>query len=221
VRGGQDNVPALVQGWDLASANPGGLVVWIHGPQPVLLDSADLLMQRFLWRGQQTRLCDFQTANGPNRIAEKLDGIQAASRVARLGTVAEDLGRFLSTASGGLPVVKGIREKVPAGEVPEDGAVRRVSKHLARLWAFEEVARLAAGRSREAAVALAAQYQLVTPVSGAVVLETQQQFAQAGLEPVSAETVPSVPEPAALWWVGAALMLGGAGVRRWRSRIRV
>ena len=33
-------------------------------------------------------------------------------------------------------------------------------------------------------------YQLVTPVSGAVVLETAEQYLEAGLEPVSEETSP-------------------------------
>jgi hypothetical protein len=44
-------------------------------------------------------------------------------------------------------------------------------------------------------VALAAGYQLVTPVSGAVVLESQQQFAENRLTPASRLTVPTVPEP--------------------------
>jgi hypothetical protein len=47
----------------------------------------------------------------------------------------------------------------------------------------------------EEAVELAARYQLVTPVSGAVVLETQEQYRQAGLQPVDAGSVPTIPEP--------------------------
>ena len=56
---------------------------------------------------------------------------------------------------------------------------------------------------REAAK-LAGLFQLVTPVSGAVVLETQQQYAQTGLTPVETQTVPSIPEPG----IGALLVLG-------------
>ena len=71
------------------------------------------------------------------------------------------------------------------------------SGHLARLWANDEIARLisAGSRKTEDAQKLAASYQLVTPVSGAVVLETQQQYEQNGLEPVKANTVPTIPEP--------------------------
>jgi hypothetical protein len=42
---------------------------------------------------------------------------------------------------------------------------------------------------------LAVHYQLVTPVSGAVVLETAEQYRAAGLQPVDAGTVPTIPEP--------------------------
>ena len=50
------------------------------------------------------------------------------------------------------------------------------SDHLARLWANDEVARILAPRDAELedeAIILAARYQLVTPVTGAVVLETE------------------------------------------------
>ena len=53
---------------------------------------------------------------------------------------------------------------------------------------------------------LVVQLQLVTPVSGAVVLETQEQYDRHGLKPVDPATVPVVPEPGT-----AALLLLGAG----------
>ncbi len=49
--------------------------------------------------------------------------------------------------------------------------------------------------SRAEAVALATRYRLVTPVSGAVVLETKQQYETAQLTPVDQATVPTLPEP--------------------------
>ena len=42
---------------------------------------------------------------------------------------------------------------------------------------------------------LAQRHQLVTSVSGAVVLETAKQFKDAGLKPVDIGTVPVIPEP--------------------------
>jgi hypothetical protein len=55
-----------------------------------------------------------------------------------------------------------------------------------------------------------AHYQLVTPISGAVVLERQEQYEQHGLKQVDKKTVPhmptvpSVPEPSS----ATLLMLG-------------
>jgi hypothetical protein len=71
--------------------------------------------------------------------------------------------------------------------------------------------------NRAAAVTLAAEYQLVTPVSGAVVLESRQQFEANRLTPVSRLTVPTVPEPhewALALIACAALMWLIAGNRR-------
>ena len=75
---------------------------------------------------------------------------------------------------------------------------------LTRLWAAEEVSRLCAARKLDEAMQLAARYQLVTPVSGAVVLETQAQYKRAGLQPAPPPSVPTVPEPA----TGLLLLLG-------------
>ena len=71
------------------------------------------------------------------------------------------------------------------------------SDHIARLWANERVLELMRNGSgdRAEAVALAARYRLVTPVSGAVVLENKQQYEAAQLKPVDQATVPTVPEP--------------------------
>ena len=71
---------------------------------------------------------------------------------------------------------------------------------------------LAAARSE-----LAARYQLVTPFSGAVVLETQQQYKDHGLTPADGDAtpkVPSVPEPS----TGLLVMLATAAAMLRRKR---
>ena len=86
-------------------------------------------------------------------------------------------------------------KKLDAKQMPE---ALETSDHLARLWANDEVARILAPRDaslEDEAITLAARYQLVTPVSGAVVLETEQQYRANDLKPVDAGTVPTIPEP--------------------------
>jgi hypothetical protein len=93
------------------------------------------------------------------------------------------------------------------------------SDHIARLWASERVLELMRANptgNRPAAVALATEYRLVTPVSGAVVLETKQQYDEASLTPVSQATVPTVPEPHE--W--ALLLIACAGLLWWAWRNR-
>jgi hypothetical protein len=64
---------------------------------------------------------------------------------------------------------------------------------------------------------LASQWQLVTPVTGAVVLETKEQFDQHGLAAIDQATAPGVvpePETWALLLVGATVVLLQAGRSR-------
>jgi hypothetical protein len=61
-----------------------------------------------------------------------------------------------------------------------------------------------------------AGYHLVTPVTGAVVLENQRQYDESNLTPVDGESVPTIPEPSS--WL---LMLLGTGMLLWAARRRL
>jgi hypothetical protein len=217
--GGHDNLTALVRGWDLAAEKPNGIVIWVHGPQPILLENVEALKQRLQWRPGQAGgpvIHDFQVRPGPNRLVEKLDGVMSYRPVPRFGTVAADLDRLIASwRPNAPPVLELVRSRLPATEAsPLPGGAN--SKHLVRLWAHEEIERLIAGKKLTEAIKLAGLYQLVTSVSGAVVLETKQQFDAAGLTPVDATTVPVVPEPGT--WVLLVIALGmGLAARRWRK----
>jgi len=102
-----------------------------------------------------------------------------------------------------------MRERLNADMPVASRQGKQTSLHLARLWALDEILRLVAARKFEQAQQLAGRYQLVTPISGAVVLETQAQYQTAGLKPVDAQSVPAVPEPStwALMGVGICLLV--------------
>jgi PEP-CTERM motif len=193
--GGQDNMPALLRAWDYAAQREHSAVVWIHAPQPIQLQPVEPLRQRFERRPGSPRLYDMQTSNGPNRIFEKLDPTPSIKPVLRLGGVRQDLARLIASWQINSQTVEASREAVSQSLFDASSAGKQTSFHLARLWAFDEALRLIAEHNNAEAIDLAARYQLVTPVSGAVVLETKAQFDAAGLEPVDASTVPSIPEP--------------------------
>ena len=209
--GGQDNLPALEKAWDLAATADRGVVLWIHQPQPVLLSPESALRQRIERTAVPVRLFEFQTRNGPDRILEKLDGLAAVEHVPRLRSIRADLDELLATLSGKRPGYQLARERVVSA--PEAATGERVGPHLERLWARDEALRLASQRQGEAAAVLAAENQLVTPLTGAVVLETREQFTQHGLKPVDPMTVPAIPEP-------NILSLVGVGILAWTLRRR-
>lgn len=208
-RGGQDNVPALLRAWDVAAAKR-GVVVWVHGPLPVALSGAEVLRQRWERRPDGPRVHELVVGGGANVIANGLDELSRVAQMPRSGEVEQDLRSLLDRFGGRRPALSFRRER-------GDGPGERTSGHLARLWALDEIRRLlSSGRQdeRDAALELSVAHRLVTPVSGAVVLETDQQYRDAGLEtpPSNGAGVPVIPEPetwalillsaaAFLWWM--------------------
>jgi Vault protein inter-alpha-trypsin domain len=205
--GGSDNLPALEQAWDLAAERNDSLIVWIHAPQPFLLSSADPLRQRLERSSQSVRLVGVQVSQGPNRIAEKLDGLPQVDFAPRVGTVESHLTKRLAGLDGKTRRFVFVREQVERSADATSG--KQASRHIERLWARDEAVRLAGARKRDEAAKLAARNQLVTPVSGAVVLETAQQYVENNLKPADPASVPAIPEPgtATLLAIGIALLL--------------
>jgi hypothetical protein len=200
--GGKPQLHMLNEAFRLASAEPNGQIIWMHGAVPVLLGQMQSLLQSLERMSNGTEIYDLQFGLGPNRIAEALDGFTSVHSL----PVMENGDKALEMAFGSpdQPRWEWVRQSLQDRET--QGV--ETSRHLARLWAREEVQRLCAGgdpQTREKAVKVARDYAIVTPVSGAVVLENGQQYAEAGLSPVDAQSVPTVPEPGI--WVLLAVII--------------
>lgn len=197
--GGADNGPALLKAWDLAAQKPGNnVIVWIHSPQRMLLAPIDELRQKWEKRPYGPKLYSVQTSDGSDEIEKKLDGIDEVKLVARTGVLSVDLGNLFAQLTGRVKTLGYVRSSTKLDKHTEGPAGVHTTDQLARLWANEEVTRILAPHDAsltDAAITLAARYQLVTPVTGAVVLETAEQYRAAGLEPVDPGTVPTIPEP--------------------------
>ncbi len=208
--GGQDNIPALVAAMDMAGTE-NSVIIWIHGPQPVILSSPENLAQYWERYLNPPLLYDLQTDNGPNIIQEKLTPVGQVISVPRLYSFSQDLsllfGQWNHKQLSIIRECSYVKERFPA--------IQKTSNHLGRLWAHDQVSRLLDQSAKypmdnakihHQAINLAVMHQIVTPVSGAVVLENQSQYKEAGLEPVDPGTVPTIPEPGI--WGLLAVVLG-------------
>lgn len=190
--GGQDNVPLLERA--VGGTPDQGTVLWIHASQPQVLTSPDILRQDMERSEKSPRLISLQVGNGPDRLSEVLQDLPRYRQERLTGRLQEELAALLSPQPGIRTVLHRKRIPIDKGR----GMGKPTSDHLARLHALGRILELAeTGREPERgeAVALASLFQLVTPVTGAVVLENASQYRAAGLTPVGAATVPGVPEP--------------------------
>lgn len=191
--GGVDNLPALTKAWDIAAEKDGSVVIWIHAPQPMKFSTSNDLSQKIKRRPNNTSIYSLSTGTGLDVVEKELDGLNFLLNVPRFGDVGTDLERLIGQLNNSTKKFTYERTKVAK---KSDGPSVETSKHLVRLWANDEVGRILATEENEkAAVELAMKNQLVTPVTGAVVLETQAQYDQFGLKPVDKSTVPTIPEP--------------------------
>jgi len=190
--GGQDNAPALAEALQRLEAEPKATLLWIHGPQPVaFIGSAAGLEQASARLTRLPAVALYSVEPGPNELLPDSPWAWGARLMPQIHGPQADLAEFFARAD--RPEATRIVRRLQSLAADEATAG---SDHIARLWANDRVLEMMrTGSSRADAVALAARYRLVTPVSGAVVLENQQQYSESRLTPVSQATVPSVPEP--------------------------
>jgi hypothetical protein len=193
--GGQDNAPALADALLALEAEPQATLLWIHGPQPVSFAGSTARLEQATTRlSRLPNIVLYSVEPGPNEVLPDAPWAWGARSLPQTISLEADLTSFLARSMGENQSQVIRRQQGSATEGIATG-----SDHVARLWANDRVLELMrTGGNRADAVTLASQYHLVTPVSGAVVLENKQQYDAARLTPVdqaTGPTVPTVPEP--------------------------
>ncbi|HYG48812.1 MAG TPA: VIT domain-containing protein [Allosphingosinicella sp.] len=211
--GGQDNLGALADALDSARGAD-SVLLWIHGPQPVAFARSRGRVEQLLERRRDLpRLVRYQPRSGPAFAIAGASWFEGAAETVPSGDAARDLASVIADLGGG-PRWRVTRTSAAAPDGPAS------SLHVARLWGTQAAAAAAAtpGTGREEAIALARRLNIVTPVSGAVVLETDAQTRANGLAVPDAADVPTVPEPG-FWIMLAIVALLSAGLLRRRRAL--
>ncbi|MBT9584762.1 PEP-CTERM sorting domain-containing protein, partial [bacterium] len=189
--GGQNDVAALMMAKE-------GRVVWVHDGQALQVDTSPL-------RARADSIVALACSAAPNRLIDELRCREAV----RSGPLSDDLVRQMEVVSGQRPDWLQLK-LTRVGTKPKQ--LFTPVEDLSRLWALGECSRL--GPSDDA-LQLAVAYGLVTPISGAVVLESEEQEKRMGLRPSDGSDIPVVPEPATwlLLLVLGALVMGRRQLR--------
>lgn len=210
--GGQDGRAPLAAALR-AVPSADATLLWLHGAQPVRFASPEPALEQALERlPARPRLVRYQPVPGRALVLAGSAWFDTARLVSPSGDVAADLRAVLTEVAGGAP-------RWTVTRTPRDAKGASGSSQLVRLWAAGELAAAAGhrGTARTADVALAHRLNIVTPVSGAVVLEADRDYGNNGLPVPDPDAVPTVPEPET-WALLILTAAAGAWVLRRRSR---
>lgn len=190
--GGRDAVPAFKAALQrLRGSTTPATILWLHGPQPAELSRKEVIKQLLERGGTPPQIHALELEHGRNKLLEELyDAAPVLGGLRWSGGGADELAATLQNIRSGPATTTQVSR---AATPPADG--KEVWDQLARHAVFREVMAVFQGRDRvpEDQAKRAAQHQLVTPYSGAVVLENQQQYDRAGLKPVDAGSTPQIP----------------------------
>jgi hypothetical protein len=224
---GQRVVPALVEASQRALATANGELLVIHGPQPYEDEEADALasaIKRGRRNGGALPVRMVGVASGPNAVARSLVNFSEVETIATFDSLQKTLEQ-IAQAGVATDIVRNYTLRGD-GAIAADAAPHGTASHVVRMAALDRIMGLLRSESpleTEEAVSIAKRCRLVTPVSGAVVLENQAQYARHGLDDGEAlDAVPAVPEPEEWLLLGvAALALGVALLRRKKTFVVV
>jgi len=177
--GGQENLGAVIQGAELAGETEGGAVLWIHGPQPAL-DKELYIVEPYLVKPNFFDLSIEDSVTDSNEFFKNHQEIGPFTSVARNSTFEKDLSRFLSRwQTDGVDYTLTYAKTFQKPAVINESVY--VQDEISRLYVAQKVRELiSTGKDYEAAN-LATTYQIVSPVTSAVVLENARDYARFGL----------------------------------------
>ncbi len=200
---GVDSVPALRRALELTERLSDSAIIWIHAGQPIESLRKGLLDQAIKRMQSPPRIHSIRVGMNPDRLDDTLAELGILENLPPALEV-RSLAEKLTAFTAGATYRKITRTASMRGENEQEAVA---FKHVNRLWGAERINALrresaAHGAAREdllaEANAIAVRQRIVTPVSGAVVLEkteTEAAVAAGKLQPPTPGVVPTIPEP--------------------------
>jgi hypothetical protein len=172
--GGKDNEPTLRGALETAAETPESAVIWLHGPQPIAQTAASTDLLDLV---HAVTLYDVQLIPGASNIVKRVQQSDAMNLLTvetvdrkRIG---DDISNAFENQGDELLMRRTLVAQAPDLPIVTD---KDIAAQSSSLWATEQVSKLLARGEREQAHQLASKYRLVTPVTGAVVLESEQDY---------------------------------------------
>ena len=206
---GRDNVTALRPAWSTASRIADSQIIWIHAPQPYALSTIATLWRPFN-HSDAPGLVDAPLMVGPNVVVDELPQLKSVHSVPLIGKDSDNFWKRVAQ-------IKTLPFDLVQGSPPAHAY--QASRHLTRIWALQHIHQeLDEGKEWDDLVPIAEHYRIVSPVSGAVVVETNAQYDRAGLQ-APTNNLPQTATPAVLLlMVGLVLLVSGGLLTRYRVR---
>lgn len=192
--GGVDNGPTLRTIIEQSEAETATKILWVHGHQPVEFNTgtSKTILKRAAIR-PKLELHSLSVKPGSNYLIQALVESPVLRSAGRLSDDPESqLERILK------PHSERYRWEHVSRKTQPDKNTKWVDSELAQQWAFlTSMQSHREGSWTKEDTQLAAQHRIVTPFTGAVVLETAAQFEEFGLNPndPAAPKTTAVPEP--------------------------
>ncbi|WP_394794308.1 VIT domain-containing protein [Armatimonas sp.] len=238
--GGVDAVPALKRLSQTENTTRPTTILWLHGPVPQEAVSPQPLLEARSLHKNTPSLVGLLVSPGQDVVMDALstdkrihtlegtDWAGVVERAARAAPPAPAPRGYPGGARGDL-IALGGREPALGGIYLAPSADADSQTDWARLAATSRVLRAwYTGYDQDALAKAAARRRLITPLSGAVVLENKEQYERHGLDPNNGQPKPGAPDVAsalapepgtlALFVLGSVIF--AARARRRASRLR-
>jgi hypothetical protein len=187
--GGCDDTEALLAAKQFIGAEKRSAILWVHGQQPFVMGNDSTSLKHLMRRGdRRLKIYDYQLeADEPDQIKNYLVSLDADAcpdfnAIFHSGAVENDLQNFIAETISSGRSCKIVRHKVAGfatNSIENDPAI---ASRVSAIWAADEARRSIALGDLATANQLGIAYRVVTPATGAVVLETQSDYNYNGLQ---------------------------------------